>query len=37
MSERCVEIPVRRDIRDTLKEKKGHMTYNEYFAMILDL
>ena len=37
MSERSVEIPVRKEIRDLVRKAKGHMTYNEYFARMVNL
>ena len=37
MSERCVDIPVRKEIRDLVRKAKGHMTYNEYFARMVNL
>jgi hypothetical protein len=37
MSERFVEIPVRKEIRDLVRKAKGDMTYNEYFARIVEI
>ena len=35
MSERCVEIPVRREIRDGIKKEKGNLSYNSFFELVL--
>ena len=35
--ERDVDIPVKREIRDAIKKKKLNLTYNEYFARIVEI
>jgi hypothetical protein len=35
MSERLVEIPVEREIRDKIKQKKGVDTYSEFLNKLL--
>jgi hypothetical protein len=35
MSERLVEIPVHRAVRDKLKEVKGTMSYSEFLENII--
>ncbi len=35
MSERCVEIPVTREIRNMIKKQKGILTYNEFFVELM--
>jgi hypothetical protein len=37
MSERCVEIPVRKEVRDIVRRSKGTMIYKEYFEKIVEL
>jgi hypothetical protein len=36
MSERLVEIPIERTIREQIKEIKGVKTYSEFFAELLE-
>ena len=36
MSERFVEILVKREIRDLVKEKKGSLSYNQFLKNIVD-
>ncbi len=36
MSERFVEIPVRKKIRNKIKKAKGMLSYNEYFEKMLE-
>jgi len=36
MSERFVEIPVRKEIRNKIKKAKGELSYNKYFEKILE-
>jgi len=35
MSERFVNIPVKREIRNKLKKAKGRFSYNEFFEDLL--
>ena len=35
MKERWTYIPVEKEIRDALKEKKGMLTYTEYFTFLM--
>jgi len=35
MSERLVEIPVERELRDIIRELKGRKTYTQFLADIL--
>lgn len=35
MSERLVEIPVEREIRDKIKQKKGVESYSEFLSKLL--
>jgi hypothetical protein len=37
LPERKVEIPVRTDIRDQIKELKGNRTYDNFFTEVLNL
>jgi len=36
MSERFVEIPVRKDVRKKIKKAKRKLSYNEFFEKILE-
>lgn len=36
MSERFVNIPVRKEIRNKIKKVKGKLSYNEFFEKILE-
>lgn len=36
MSERFVEILVKREIRDLVKEKKGELSYNKFLKKVVD-
>jgi hypothetical protein len=35
MSERMVEIPVKREVRDKIKEAKSGLTYSEFLGLII--
>ena len=35
MSERFVEILVKREVRDLVKEKKGHLSYNQFLTKVV--
>ena len=37
MSKRWVEIPVRQDVRDMIKEFKGELTYNDFFIQMVQI
>ena len=36
MSERMVNLPVRAEVRDLIKQLKKEMTYNQFFKLILE-
>jgi len=35
MTERMVEIPVWRDVRDRIKQEKGTLTYSEFLSRLV--
>lgn len=37
MKERWTYIPVEKDIRNAIKEKKGVLTYTQYFTKMVNL
>jgi len=36
MSERFVEILVKREVRDLVKQKKGDLSYNQFLKKVVD-
>jgi hypothetical protein len=35
MTERLVEVPVTKEVRDTLKHEKGYLSYDQFFRRLL--